>query len=164
MNQFRFGMPAPNARISPNFHEGPKFGGIYWPTRTIWFPRNTLREDAPMALLHELSHVLSDIDPDFVDETRSGMLMFEYATARRLKLSWSAWMCDYTVAAPFEFKWPELTTHERGELLRDSHKEAMRAGLLDADGRPTYRLPRGLAQAIATSHRSKRKHEGGHNA
>lgn len=160
----RFGRPSPDDKIWPNFHEGPRFGGIHWPTRTIWFPRNTLREDAPMALLHELSHVLSDIDPEFIDETESGMLAFEYATARRLKLSWSAWMQDYAIQAPFDFVWPDLTTRERGELLRNSHVEAVKSGILDSVGKPTYRLPQNLARTIAMSHRPKRKHVGERNA
>lgn len=153
----RSGMPAPNDRLWPDFHEGPRYGGIHWPTRTIWFPHNTLREDAPMALLHELSHVLSDVEPEFVDETRSGMLMFEYATARRLKLSWSAWMRDYVVSAIIDdVTWSDLTTRERGELLRDSHIEAVKDGIIDINGRPTYQMPAGLAQAIATQRQSNK--------
>lgn len=159
----RSGKPSPSDRLWPDFHEGPRYGGIHWPTRTIWFPRNTLREDAPMALLHELSHILSDVEPDFVDETQSGMLAFEYATARRLKLSWSAWMRDYIVPAYLDVVWSELTTRERGEFLRDSHAEAVKDGILDVSGRPTYRLPMGLARAIAAP-RSKGDRPGDCNA
>jgi hypothetical protein len=156
-----FGKPNPKIRVWPAFHEGPRFGGIHWPTRTIWFPRFTQREDAPMALLHELSHVLSDIDPEFVDETRSGMLKFECVTARRLGLSWSSWMRDYTVSVPFDIMWSDLTTRERGDILRESHAEAVKDGILDANGRPTYRLPRGLARAIAQFRTSKLRNIGG---
>lgn len=90
---------------------------------------------AACALLHELSHVLQGYAVD--DEVGSGMLGFEYATARLLKLQgWSDWMDDYTATGGDP--WPLTPSRDRGIDLRRSKEAAYERGLLDASFRPTY--------------------------
>ena len=144
-----FGKPTAHERTMEDFHEGPRYGGIHWPTRTIWYPLDSTHKDAPMALLHELSHVLCDVEPELVDELESMMLKFEQSTARRLKLQWASWMEDYELHGLDGERWPDLTTAERGEILRHSMGNAVMEGILYADGRPTYMSPEGLVNARA---------------
>lgn len=115
------------------------FGGIHWPKRTIVFDFDTAADEGALSaclLAHELSHVLCGKDPCCVDEVGSSMLALDYYAARRLRLlDWSAWMYDYSTG---DGLWRGCTTRQRGQLIAQSLAEAVRSGLLDQRGRPTF--------------------------
>lgn len=124
----------PDGREVADTHMGPSDGSICWPERTILWPRSG---GVAHALLHELNHVLMDVDPDEIDEVASGLLALDAYGSRALRLQgWSEWMARYTVDST---DWLDVTTHRRGKLLRASLADAVRLGLLDAAGRPTFR-------------------------
>lgn len=114
-------------------------GGIHWPMRMVVFDFDTAANEGAISaclLAHELSHVLCGKDPCCVDEVGSSMLALDYYAARRLRLlGWSAWMCDYVAG---DGLWRECTTRQRGLLIAQSLAEAVRSGLLDERGRPTF--------------------------
>jgi hypothetical protein len=132
-----------------DFHEGPMYGGIDWLTRTIWWPADApMGADSASALLHELSHIVMDLDPEYVDEVESPMLAFEYYSARRLRLRWTDWMKNFRVdSVKPDHAWLELSTQERGALIAESLKEAIDCGILNQNGSPTYMQPYGLQLA-----------------
>lgn len=140
----RWGVPVVSA--GPVTHAAPYgyTGGIHWPTRTIVTPliaqqvetgRREWAWDGAL-LVHELSHVLVDENPDGVDEVESAMLALDYAGCRLLKLGWSEWMSEYEVAGRH---WSLMSRQARADALAISRREARERGLLDERGRPTFR-------------------------
>lgn len=130
---------------SSPFLNGPSFDdsfGIWLPERAIYW-NTEIRTDSgatPNGLLHELAHVITGKPPDEVDEITSGMLAFEYRTSRALKLTtWRAWMQTYQVDANDSTMWLEASTRFRHKALVESFQGAVERGLLDANGKPTYR-------------------------
>jgi len=118
-------------------------GGIHWPTRTIVTAldgSDTSPKWEGCLLVHELSHVLVEQEPDEVDEVGSAMLALDYIGCRLHKLAWSEWMEEYEVNGRI---WSMLSRQVRAEALAQSRAVAIHQGLLDEHGRPTYRrLPR----------------------
>lgn len=114
-------------------------GGIHWPTRTIV---TNLPDPSPWEgclLVHELSHVLVERDPNDVCEVTSAMLALDYAGCRLLKLAWSQWMEEYEVDS---LSWCLMSRTSKTAALDLSRTRARNLGLLDARGRPTYqRIP-----------------------
>lgn len=123
-----------DGHIVEDTHQGPSDGSICWPERTILWPRGG---QVAHALLHELNHVLMDIDPDQIDEVSSGLLALDAYGSRLLRLSgWREWMASYSVD---DTEWLDVSTRQRGKLLRSSLSDAVRLGLLDPAGRPTFK-------------------------
>lgn len=115
-------------------------GGIHWPTRTIITQLRSPTKWEGCLLVHELSHVLVEHDPNTVDEVQSAMLALDYAGCRLLKLAWSSWMSEFVVN---DSHWSLMSLYDRQIALGYSRSRAIDQGLLDARGRPTYRrLPR----------------------
>jgi len=136
--------PMRHAEWSP----GPIFGGIWWRTATIWFPlTGVVPSDlrAPCALLHELAHCLQRTRPGDVDEQRSGILAFEDASTRWLRMgrAWKRWMAGYGLKMPSgeSEEWRTAPRATKRSVLRASCRRAVARGLLTPEGRPTFRLP-----------------------
>lgn len=122
----------------PQTDNAPRSQG--WIERTphgstiVWHPNDFL----PMAFLHELSHCVIGVAPDAVDEIESGMLAWEYHSARYLHLEgWSVWMADYAVPDLF-LEWCYISPRVRGKILAKSAQQAVVVGILTATGKPTF--------------------------
>lgn len=115
-------------------HPGPVSGGIHWPTRTIIWPIDDMDRSFIPAFIHELSHVLVDLNPNKISELDSPILALDHAALRFLGCSrlWSVWMSNFV-------DWPTLPTRQRHDHLIDSQLRAQSAGLLDDRNEPTFR-------------------------
>jgi hypothetical protein len=118
----------------------------YWPTLIAWEDKIEKEDSAP--LLHELAHCLDSELPRQCDEVHGPLLAVEYALDRAVGVARSEWMRDYGVG-PYFASWHLCSTRERGRLLANSRKRAVRAGLLTPDGRLTYNKPKHLRDALA---------------
>lgn len=119
--------------------------GIELGTSTLFVPEGPFYDEStPCGVMHEISHILVQEDPWVVDEVGSGMLWIDYEAKRRLNLGgWTRWMRDYGVythLAPKKALWTELSAHEAWAVLQDSRRSAQEAGLVDAEGAPTYSM------------------------
>lgn len=124
------------------YREGPKIGRIHRQQGLlvcVCEAENALEEEeTSCALLHELAHLIFE-DPQTVREIESGMLAFEYATARKLRHpGWGTWMADYGTGGMDD--WGYASVQARHQLLESSRVNAERKGVLSS-GRITYRLP-----------------------
>ena len=136
----------PYGRFFSNNH-----GIIEWPDRRIWWRLNYLNKEAPNELLHELGHCLDKDDPDTSEEATGPVLAFEYYSTRFLGLpGWSDWMYAYQIdVSPDKglVDWPKASTSVRHGFLQKSLSKAVQRGILTQDGKPTFRLPRGVRAA-----------------
>lgn len=122
--------------------------GIWWPTRQIhWDP--DLPDLTPTGLVHELGHVIMGVKPDEVNEVFGGMLAWEYVSQRRLRLStWTSFMSNYNADydlvnhSMFWRRWPELSPHRRGKVIKQSLKGAVRRRLLTPEGEVIFKQVR----------------------
>ena len=100
--------------------------------------------EGPMSLLHELAHVVFSIPPGKIDEPGSGMLAMEYEAVRRLKIpGWSCWMRNYVVYVDrlaCSEEWRYITRNDRAGVLKDAREGAEAQGVLNKNGKPTYRI------------------------
>lgn len=140
-------------------HDGPGIFGIHWPTRKIVEPIATAPKRERVAtdkdtwyLIHEISHVLLNVDPEQVDESRSAMLALDYYAGRHLGLGgWEKWMSGFTldretlldngfteIQADLSLEWGEIDQATEDLLLSKSLKLAVDAGLLTKQGAPTF--------------------------
>lgn len=132
---------------------GTHFIGICWEEKYLWAgPNIRLDEALPFDLLHELMHIVIGVSPFAVEEIRSGMLALEHEASKRLRLSQrSAWMRDYNVVPSSlgvqgdETRWPFASKKVRSAALWKSRQAAILRGLMTLDGRPTYKLPKGVS-------------------
>jgi hypothetical protein len=112
---------------------------IQWPQRVIWFD-DIDNDVAALGLLHELTHCVVGAHPSTVDEIYSGMLYLEWVTQRRLKLSrWSKWMEDYSLGGDRGDEWGDVSVRDKSRELAKSKQGAIKAGIVDHCGKPTYR-------------------------
>lgn len=89
----------------PFTHDGPGIFSIHWPTRTIVEPIATVAKRKRVAtdsdawyLIHEISHILLNVDPEEVDEIASAIIALDYHAGRHLGLTgWDDWMGDFTL-------------------------------------------------------------------
>lgn len=142
-------------------HDGPGIFSIHWPSRQIVEPIATVQKRGRVAtdsdrwcLVHEISHILVNVDPDDVDEIHSPMLAMDYYSGQYLGLSgWADWMDDFTlpememVARPDEVgdipllrscEWGDVDKTVQERLLGESLGHAIAKGLLTEDGTPTF--------------------------
>ncbi len=123
-------------------HMGPGAFSIRWPSRTIIEGAAGYDPDDDDAwyLLHELSHILIDKNPNKVSEPHSAMLALDFYGARHLKLKgWTDWMDTFGIGGERSYlTWPQLSTRERGALMKASLEDAVNLGLLTRKGRPTF--------------------------
>lgn len=141
-------------------HDGPGIFGIHWPTRRIVEPiatpnvRPIACENDAWYLIHEISHVLLSVDPEQVDEARSAMLALDYYAGLHLGLGagWEKWMSGFTLdretlldngvtkleADLLLVEWGDFDQATEEILLSKSLKMAVDAGLLTAQGVPTF--------------------------
>ena len=114
------------------WHGIPNRGRIYWPTRSIYWKRGSVRVDWvwPRSLLHELSHTLQQQEPSYIHELRTSMLGFEYHTARYLGLG-------------EEEEWYEWAgfSNRLHDYLQLSTAAAVAEGLLTDKFEPTLKRP-----------------------
>lgn len=145
----------------PWTHDGPGIFAIDWPTRTVIEPLATKPKRGLVAsdsdawyLIHELSHVLVNVDPDEVDEVQSAMLALDFYAGRYLGFSddeWEKWMADFTLdlgtleehgyTRPDHYislEWCEVDRATQERMLHGSLKLAAEAGLLSPQGDPTF--------------------------
>lgn len=145
----------------PWTHDGPGIFAIHWPTRKIvepWAiepkPGLVASDNDVWYLVHEISHILVNVDPDDVDEVHSPMLAMDYYAGRHLGLSgWDNWMADFTlpememVARSVEVgdppllrscEWKDVDAKVQAHLLEQSLGHAIAKGLLTEDGTPTF--------------------------
>jgi hypothetical protein len=151
-----FAEPPAEFRQWYDYHGGPVWGGIHWPTRSIfWEPREGRGvvypyqpgPDWPNGLLHELSHVLARESPEHINEVESEMLAFEYYSSRFLHLkSWADWMKNY-VLSPDGTEWPDTPTRYRGRCIKESLALAVKSGTMTESGKPTFVQPAWLKSA-----------------
>ena len=117
---------------------------IEWPARVIYQP-----DPHPLALLHELGHAVSGIDPRSQrDEVGTGVFAFEVYEQRRLRLgedtmgeAWRLWMRTYGVWEPAvndTVSYFEASAAARDAELQLSLEAGVRLGVLQPDGSPTY--------------------------
>lgn len=155
----------------PYTHDGPGIFCIDWPSRSVVEPIATTKPRGRVAmegdvwyLVHEISHVLLNIDPARVDETNSAIIALDYWSGRHLGLmGWDDWMYMFTLGPDLPEPWGsslqdeewgavEPAVHEA--LLSRSLDYAVSAGLLTVSGEPTFSraawMPGSmLAEAIA---------------
>lgn len=104
-------------------------------------------------LLHELSHCLASKNPSCIDEPGSEMIAFEYYSTRYLKISgWTEFMADYSLGDGRP--WYYHSQEEKSIVLKRSLVKAMNAGLLDVNGKPTFRRRhvKGMVQRHQVQH------------
>lgn len=88
-------------------HDGPGIFSIHWPSRQIIEPIATVPKRGRVAtdgdrwyLVHEISHILVNVDPDDVNEIHSPMLAMDYYAGQHLGLSgWEDWMDSFVLPA-----------------------------------------------------------------
>lgn len=142
-------------------HDGPGIFSIHWPSRQIVEPIATVPKRGRVAtdsdrwyLVHEISHILVNVDPEDVDEVHSPMLAVDYYAGKHLGLSgWDDWMADFTlpememVARSAEVgdppllrscEWKDVDAKVQAHLLGQSLGHAIAKGLLTEDGTPTF--------------------------
>lgn len=109
-------------------HYGPGIFSIHWPTRKIVEPitegpkRRLATDNDTWYLLHEMSHILVNVDPEEVDEIRSATLALDYYGGSYLGLEgWEKWMGSF-----------------KERLVAKSLAVAAETGLLTAQGAPTF--------------------------
>jgi len=142
-------------------HDGPGLFGIHWPSRTVVEPFATFPKRERVAtdsdtwyLIHEISHILVNVDPDDVDEVHSSMIAMDYYAGQHLGLSgWDDWMEDFTLPAmemvardPGDqevsllrsCEWSDVDKTVQARLLERSLGDAIAKGLLTEDGTPTF--------------------------
>ena len=144
----------------PWTHDGPGIFAIHWPTRRIIEPLAEKPKRGRVAtdrdtwyLIHEISHVLLNVDPEQVDEARSSMLALDYYAGRHLGLGdgWDKWMDGFTldretlldngfteIQADLSLEWGEIDQATEDLLLSKSLLLAVDAGLLTKQGAPTF--------------------------
>lgn len=139
----------------PYTHDGPGIFCIDWPSRSIVEPIATAKPRGRVAtegdtwyLVHEISHVLLNIDPTTVDEINSAIIALDHWSGRHLGLTgWDDWMEMFTLGPDLPEPWgSSLQNEEWGAvdaavheaLLRRSLAYAVSAGLLTASGEPTF--------------------------
>ena len=138
-------------------HDGPSVFGIHWPTRLIVGPlARTLTDADAWYLVHEISHVLINEDPDDVDEVHSAMIAMDYYAGQHIGLSgWESWMDDFALPemamvarrgvdevgdTPLlrSCEWKDVDAEVQAHLLEQSLGHAIAKGLLTEDGTPTF--------------------------
>lgn len=128
---------------------------LIWPEmRILWDEDARLAsdEEAPLDLLHEISHCIVGVNPYKVNEPLSPMLWYEYVTAKNLGLSsvWDRWMEGYGVDTKeiravsgneedYSDTWHYLKPRQRKALLDNSKRIGIKHHLFKKDGvTPTY--------------------------
>ncbi len=158
-------------------HDGPGIFSIHWPTRKIVEPitegpkRRLATDNDTWYLLHEMSHILVNVDPEEVDEIRSATLALDYYGGSYLGLEgWEKWMGSFTLDreilldngytkldAEFTAEWAELEEATKERLVAKSLAVAVETGLLTAQGAPTFKqLAMPVTTALAASLGGKR--------
>lgn len=135
-------------------HDGPGIFSIYWPTRKIVEPitecpkRRLATDSDTWYLLHEMSHILVNVDPEEVDEISSATLALDYYGGSYLGLEgWEKWMGSFTLGPGLPDPWGDSLQYEEWGAVDDGVHEALlarsltravSAGLLTPDGAPTF--------------------------
>lgn len=141
----------------PFTHDGPGIFSIHWPTRTIVEPIATVAKRKRVAtdsdawyLIHEISHILLNVDPEEVDEIASAIIALDYHAGRHLGLTgWDDWMGDFTLPEMemverqghrllSTCEWRDVGAKVQAHLLEQSLGHAIAKGLLTEDGTPTF--------------------------
>ncbi len=142
-------------------HDGPGLFGIHWPSRKIIEPFATRPKREPVAtdsdawyLIHEISHVLLNVDPEEVDEISSAIIALDHHAGRHLGVAgWDGWMADFTLPTMAmvardpddqsssllrSCEWKDVDAKVQAHLLEQSLGHAVAKGLLTEDGTPTF--------------------------
>lgn len=128
------------------FHAGPDHGWVYWPKRTIYWPEPE-KNDEPQSLLHEIGHCVVGTSPEDTEEVTSGLLAFQLFSSRHLHLrQWFRWSRNFEVecypGGPFTVRYDSRSHTQRGRVLRESLRGAIKAGILTPQGEPTFKKAR----------------------
>jgi hypothetical protein len=115
-------------------------------------------------LLHELAHVACPVPPDVANEF-SDTLGFEMLSIRHLGLSYEEYLEWFSstwgpikssegilhLEGSMDRTWVQVRPEVRKAVENDAKKLAIRRGLFDATGKPTYRIAR-LRAASGAKH------------
>jgi hypothetical protein len=124
---------------------------VEWPARRIWWSPSACDDsDAALALLHEVAHCVDPVSPDLTDEVEGPLLAFEFYSTRLLGITGrTVWMRRFGLGSAATklghfgtTDWRDISNRDRHTLIMQSLARAIEAGTLDAQGRPTYRLPK----------------------
>lgn len=136
-------------------HDGPGLFSIHWPTRKIIEPIATEPKLGRVAtdrdvwyLIHEISHILLNVDPEEVIEGQSAIIALDYYAGRHLGLDgWERWMGEFTLEGGFPepigdslhgVEWAEISEEAKQTIIGNSLGQAAQAGLLTLEGVPTF--------------------------
>lgn len=112
---------------------GPQVPNLLFQGRTIIIKREGLtHETVAEATMHELAHIVVGDDPQTSDE-EGAIMGVEVEAHIRLKLDWKTWMNSYE-------GWHRWPATQRRDTVAGAKDKAIKAGLLDKRGKPTYRM------------------------
>lgn len=143
-------------RLDPGKKSGPRQASLVWPNGPVimdCYNPNIYHAETAVDIIHELGHLLvggeSIMDHD---EVSGPGLALDRAHCQMARLPWLALMGEFEVEIETpgvnQRPWPELSPNRRHTLLTDSRQVAIKAGLLTADGRPSFVRPNTSAMSM----------------
>ncbi len=123
-------------------HSAPAhWGGIRWPARTVvWSSEELKKPEQLCGLVHELAHVLLGVNPSNSDEVHSEMLALEAAHHAYLGLTQDVidnWFTAFNINDKGT-TWFQASWSQRLDVMHSSRRCALRKGLINAEGYPTF--------------------------
>jgi hypothetical protein len=125
-----------------NFAPFTDYLGLSLNKKTIYY----VEEYEPLLrgseILHELAHIIIAQPVKAVDEVLSGMLAFEYITAKMLRLeNWEKSMWNYTIGASKDANtWGDAGRKQKNKIIKESLPGAIKIGIISINKKPTYRI------------------------